>query len=89
MWHDGDRNRWDHDELIHKDQDSPNFDENDIVTMTLNLDSRTLCYQMNDGKIYESFDNIATGEGYEYCLAVSIWAEDDCIELLSYRLSQI
>ena len=88
LWHDGDKNRWDHAGIITKEDSTPTFTQNDSCCMTLDLSNRTLSYQINDGEKYVAFKNVTTGHDIEYCMGVYIWANKDCIELLSCKKSQ-
>ena len=88
LWHDGDANTWDNPYgLVKRKADAPRFNQNDKVSMTLDLSSRTLSYQVNDDDKYIAFTNIAVGEDIEYCMCVYIASNSHCAELLSFHLS--
>ena len=67
---------------------APRFDTDDIVNMTLDLASKILSYQVNDGNLYVAFKNIKVGKSIKYCMGVCISCKLDCIELLSYTVSK-
>lgn len=65
---------------------APRFDDaNDIVTMILDLKSRTLSYQVNKCKSYKAFKNIKVDRSIEYCMGVCITCHRNSVQLLSYN----
>ena len=83
LWHDGDRNNCDHPQgLLKREYNAPRFNKDDIVNMILDLSTRTLSYQINNGKEYIASTNIAVGDDIEYSIFVFMYVAGDCIELL-------
>ena len=54
----------------------------DVVTMVLNMNDKTISFAKNDGTLKEAF--VIKESTYGYSLAVFIRFEHDCVELLSY-----
>ena len=89
LWNNQQKNQWDHDGLIDAESVAPKFDTNDVVRMILDLQNRTLSYQVNEGEIYVAFKGISVGAHIEYCMAVDVsTCSGDCVELLACELSQ-
>ena len=83
LWNDGDTNRWDNASIIRAEENAPEFDANDVVSMILDLSNRTLSYQKNDDEKYIAFTDITVGDEIIYCMGIYIWNNGDCVELVS------
>ena len=61
------------------------FNGDDTVRMILDLKQRTLSYSINHEEIVIAFDNITVEQDLEYCMAIVINNETDCVDLLHYK----
>ena len=61
------------------------FNDDDTVTMILDLKQRKISYSVNHERIVIAFENITVEKDLEYCMAVCINNETDCIDLLHYK----
>ena len=52
--------------------------------MILDLDQQYLCFQVNDGDTHILFKDVTVGKDINYCMAVYIDGDEDCIELLKW-----
>eukprot|EP01084_Bolivina_argentea_P088859 160428_1 len=68
---------------IEADDNSPRFNEHDVVLMILDLSNQTLSYKINDGDEYVAFTNIAIGDDINYTMVVYMQYTDESIELLN------
>ena len=83
LWHDGDKNKWDHPGIIKAKDDGLHFNANDTVSMILDLSSRTISYQINENKKFDDvFTNIAVGNDIKYCMCVYIHISGWGIQLI-------
>ena len=82
LWHNGRRNKWNHDGIMKADDNSPHFSTNDVIIMILDLSSKTISYKINDGHEQIVFKNITTADDINYCMGVWIGYNGDSVQLL-------
>ena len=86
LYHDGDRRKWDCDEVISRDDKQQEWANNDIVEMALDLQHRTLSYKLNDGQEQVQFEDLVIGQDINYCMAAFLEEDfgrwQDSIELI-------
>lgn len=82
LWSDGFKTRWDVSTLISPNVDSTEFNQNDLVTMTLDLSSKLISFKINDDDKIIAFEDVTTAADVNYCMAVCTGSSTDCVELV-------
>ena len=82
LWSDKYRTRWDTAHVILPADNIPEINKDDLVTMTLNLSSKSLSFKINDGNEYTVFEGITTEKDLDYCMAVCTGSKSDCVKLV-------
>ena len=61
------------------------YTTDDVITMELNLSTKTLNYYKNDKYLGCAFENIKTDEYLSYCIAIYVQWESEIVQLISAK----